>query len=279
MKRRAGFTLIELLVVIAIIAVLAAILFPVFAQARDKARAASCLSNLKQIGLAWNMYLQDYDETIMPFFTPAGPNTAGSADYTSPLIHYWNVDLFPYMKNLQVFVCPSALKSEGLYDPTKFQTPDLALNVEQCKAAGQLDKTAYMGVLHWCFGSGSVGLNWPYLSWTVDSKGRTVKFSSPPTLAQITRPAETVAVGEITKAQNPGVIFSPAQAIPAKNCTNNIPCGKANVATFDSQTATRHQQGLNVIFVDAHVKWMKKERLRDFDGDGVPDDGWFILQK
>src|ERR687884_230020 len=60
--RKRGFTLIELLVVIAIIAILAAILFPVFAQARDKARSASCLSNLKQMGTAWMMYTQDYDE-------------------------------------------------------------------------------------------------------------------------------------------------------------------------------------------------------------------------
>ena len=64
MKRR-GFTLIELLVVIAIIAILAAILFPVFARAREKARQTSCLSNLKQVGLASNMYLQDYDERLV----------------------------------------------------------------------------------------------------------------------------------------------------------------------------------------------------------------------
>src|ERR687895_617837 len=62
-RRNYGFTLIELLVVIAIIAILAAILFPVFAQARDKARQAGCLSNQKQLGLAWLMYSQDYDET------------------------------------------------------------------------------------------------------------------------------------------------------------------------------------------------------------------------
>ena len=61
-----AFTLIELLVVIAIIAILSAILFPVFAQAREKARQATCTSNLNQIGLAWMMYIQDYDETIQP---------------------------------------------------------------------------------------------------------------------------------------------------------------------------------------------------------------------
>src|ERR671916_3232132 len=76
--KRNGFTLIELLVVIAIIAILAAILFPVFAQAREKARQASCLSNVKQIGLAAMMYVQDYDETY-----PGGPGVA-SLYYPGP---------------------------------------------------------------------------------------------------------------------------------------------------------------------------------------------------
>src|SRR5437762_6356050 len=71
-RARSGFTLIELLVVIAIIAILAAILFPVFAQAREKARAISCLSNCKQAGLAWSMYAQDYDETTPPQRMQAG---------------------------------------------------------------------------------------------------------------------------------------------------------------------------------------------------------------
>lgn len=72
MKRKA-FTLIELLVVIAIIAILAAILFPVFAQAREKARMTGCVSNTKQIGLAHNMYLQDYDETFVGIRGPVDP--------------------------------------------------------------------------------------------------------------------------------------------------------------------------------------------------------------
>lgn len=87
---RNGFTLIELLVVIAIIAILAAILFPVFAQAREKARAISCLSNLKQSGTAFAMYVQDYDET-----TPA----LGFG-------REWWSSIYPYTKNLQLYYCP-----------------------------------------------------------------------------------------------------------------------------------------------------------------------------
>src|SRR5881275_376122 len=76
--RRVAFTLIELLVVIAIIAILAAILFPVFAQAREKARQVSCLSNIKQINLGWQMYMQDYDETwpFRPSGQAVGPGAA-----------------------------------------------------------------------------------------------------------------------------------------------------------------------------------------------------------
>jgi prepilin-type N-terminal cleavage/methylation domain-containing protein/prepilin-type processing-associated H-X9-DG protein len=89
MKRHA-FTLIELLVVIAIIAILAAILFPVFAQAREKARGISCLSNIKNISLGVQMYIQDYDETY-PFGQYANPNCTGHM--------YWSDMIYPYIKN------------------------------------------------------------------------------------------------------------------------------------------------------------------------------------
>ena len=102
MNRR-GFTLIELLVVIAIIAILAAILFPVFAKAREKARQSSCLNNVKQISVALLQYSQDYDERF-----PKGDSAAwGDYHYpTHPLGGYVDA-IYPYVKNVQVFICPS----------------------------------------------------------------------------------------------------------------------------------------------------------------------------
>ena len=100
MRRAKGFTLIELLVVIAIIAILAAILFPVFARAREKARQTSCLSNLKQLGTACNMYVQDYDETFCPLVTAVAGD--GRSDRTT-----WFALMMPYVKNTQIGQCPS----------------------------------------------------------------------------------------------------------------------------------------------------------------------------
>lgn len=90
-----GFTLIELLVVIAIISILAAILFPVFARARENARRASCMSNLKQLGLGIMQYTQDYDEKL-PGVRKANAPTA-----------YWGMLIQPYVKSTQVFICPN----------------------------------------------------------------------------------------------------------------------------------------------------------------------------
>lgn len=100
---RKGFTLIELLVVIAIIAILAAILFPVFAQAREKARQSSCVSNVKQISLGIGMYVQDYDERF-PYLIWNNNNTLG---------FHWKDLTAPYIKNDQVWECPDGNDTLG----------------------------------------------------------------------------------------------------------------------------------------------------------------------
>ena len=102
MRRRPGFTLIELLVVIAIIAILAAILFPVFAKAREKARQTSCLSNVKQLSLGCIMYAGDYDETL-----PRGRVQHSPADCSNNSKAFWQHVIQPYVKNTQMFRCPS----------------------------------------------------------------------------------------------------------------------------------------------------------------------------
>src|SRR5262249_27512833 len=120
--KRSGFTLIELLVVIAIIAILAAILFPVFAQARESARLISCASNIRQMSLGFRMYSQDYDETFPERRVFVATNVCGGN---------WKHLLQPYVKNFQIFRCPSNPASQVLdetdctivtYDPSVTKT-------------------------------------------------------------------------------------------------------------------------------------------------------------
>jgi prepilin-type N-terminal cleavage/methylation domain-containing protein/prepilin-type processing-associated H-X9-DG protein len=113
-----GFTLIELLVVIAVNAILAAILFPVFAKAREAARAASCKSNLKQIASAIQMYVQDYDELMQPAATCAAGPIYTYPNNTTGTCWLWYHPLYPYTKSSAVLNCPSApTKYLGAYHP------------------------------------------------------------------------------------------------------------------------------------------------------------------
>ncbi len=118
---RKGFTLIELLVVIAIIAILAAILFPVFARAREKARQTSCLSNMKQLVIGAHMYVTDYDDNL--FGHLAGTRSPQTPDEPAwpwdPPYYNWPQQLYPYVKNEQLFTCPSVPTYTFTYDPNQ----------------------------------------------------------------------------------------------------------------------------------------------------------------
>ncbi len=129
MQGRRGFTLIELLVVIAIIAILAAILFPVFARAREKARQSSCLSNVKQLGLGLLMYAQDYDERMAYYYRYYPPG--------STVLYWWGDLLQPYVKNYQILECPSGswgytyARPSGLPDPLvcSYAMPNMTIDI------------------------------------------------------------------------------------------------------------------------------------------------------
>ncbi len=157
-QRRSGFTLIELLVVIAIIAILAAILFPVFARAREKARQSSCQSNLKQIGLAATMYAQDYDETMVTSWRISNDQNGTT----------WADMLMPYIKNLQMLDCPSSGLKVSLINTTW---------------GGQtISRTAMSYGINACYWGGTAG----------SASGPAAARPSGYNMAQIKAPAETV---------------------------------------------------------------------------------------
>jgi prepilin-type N-terminal cleavage/methylation domain-containing protein/prepilin-type processing-associated H-X9-DG protein len=219
-RNQNGFTLIELLVVIAIIAILAAILFPVFAQARAKARAISCLSNVKQIGLGFAMYVQDYDE-----ITPSGRGGGWE----------WWTELMPYFKNIDFLYCPDR-NDGGRY------TQGSGTNGV---SSGPFQLRKYIGY----------GYNWGPIGWrgggllerqqpdpVAASLGINQTHIPGVSLASITEPAGTFAFGDTydTPRMTIGIGF-------AGDTWNGTSVG-----------ALRHSSGmLNYAFVDGHAKAIK----------------------
>jgi len=155
---RKGFTLIELLVVIAIIAILAAILFPVFAQAREKAKQTACLSNNKQLGLALMMYVQDYDDTF--------PGRAATTHYP-PWDHpwsYWYRVIQPYIKNEQLLICPSLRLTPVSYGYSLASPLALGKTMSDVEEPAVLVWTAENTRAPWEYGPG--GVNCPdFATW------------------------------------------------------------------------------------------------------------------
>ncbi|MGD9518096.1 MAG: DUF1559 domain-containing protein [Armatimonadota bacterium] len=217
---RKGFTLIELLVVIAIIAILAAILFPVFARAREKARQASCQSNLKQIGLANTMYMSDYDGRHS-HWTPT--LNAGSPGRVYQNRRYWYEVLVPYMKNEQIWLCPSDQNQQIL---------DAALTNPLLVSYGM--NCAYNPTLgapgHGPFNDGSNLRGW------IDSG--------------IESPAETIIC---TDSENIG-------AMPyGYNDPPFTGSGTYNADAVRLAAQSRHNGTVNALFFDGHVKAMKAD--------------------
>jgi prepilin-type N-terminal cleavage/methylation domain-containing protein/prepilin-type processing-associated H-X9-DG protein len=208
---RRGFTLIELLVVIAIIAILAAILFPVFAKAREKARQTSCLSNVKQVSLGLIQYTQDYDER-----SPRGDSVAWGDGAWPAYPHGGYVDAcYPYVKNAQVFLCPS----------------DSARN---CISAANPPTDTHT------YGSDVLPGSYPSQQLSYVYNYNIYNYS----LGQIQYPAETVLMcegGERPYVYSSGAYLNPAASRMILGC--------------------RHNEGMNVGFVDGHGKWFKQTNL------------------
>jgi len=252
--RKKGFTLIELLVVIAIIAILAAILFPVFAQAREKARQASCISNLKQITLAMLMYAQDYDEQVTRMWT-YGTDAQIKRNETPPTPQYWHVFLQPYIKNYKIFICPSCGADAG--KPKYSPTYPVGTSCDVHDPTDTVQRSTAYDNYH--MGSGSYGINTCY---TRDSNVP-VGGGGGVSIASVGRPADKILIAEFDKNWHPAALYLPASA---KKYTPSSPgCLDWGFGYLWGPT-DRHTGTRNAGYWDGHVKAIRGGRtLTDVD--------------
>ncbi|RYX83433.1 DUF1559 domain-containing protein [bacterium] len=281
-KQRSAFTLIELLVVIAIIAILAAILFPVFARARENARKTSCLSNIKQMSLGVMQYVQDYDEKYPMAYNY--PNNAGSSGGYS----HWSGMIQPYTKSEQMFVCPS--DAGGGLAPTNFinnndgqgvpagQTPQAAIRDNQVHRLSYTANELIMPRKRMT----ADPLNVVALA-AVDNASTTIMITELTSLASCINDAST-ASGVAFKSHRPtngiknvgGGVYdgeaaatataaafealSPAEAISAQTaCQTGGAAGQHHIA-YMAKASDRHLDGGNYAFADGHAKWYRLEQ-------------------
>lgn len=251
-KARFGFTLIELLVVIAIIAILAAILFPVFAKAREKARQISCLSNLKQIGLGLMQYSQDNDEIMVPAWF--GANGYQASNPTPGNVKYkWMDAIFPYVKSTQIFTCPD---DSGIQGSTgKF------INYQNLAGADNTHYGSYaMNSAYWAQGNPNTG------------PGNTVGTSGA-SLATLASPATTIWIGEGSGSfqmdwPDQGSVANPIFVKGGLSYFGNPGYFGGASQLDEGALVARHTDMANVAYCDGHAKAVKLTNLLPKNSNG-----------
>jgi prepilin-type N-terminal cleavage/methylation domain-containing protein/prepilin-type processing-associated H-X9-DG protein len=235
-----GFTLIEILVTIAIIAILASILFPVFARARENARRVSCLSNLKQIGLAIMQYTQDYDEMYPPTFKRSSANkTVAQTESGTPGAYFycsydgsassghgysWMDFIFPYVKSVQIFICPDA----------SYPTAAFTTDYSRCRLSSTCSYPSY-------------GINSAFYNVNTAYTGSQA-WLTPLRMSAVQRASEVIMIMDLNWDNNP--------TNPASYNAKTLPTSSLH------QYFAPHFDGTNIIFADGHAKWRSSESIR-----------------
>jgi len=264
---RSAFTLIELLVVIAIIAILAAILFPVFAQARESARKTACLSNTKQLGTATMLYVQDYDETFpcnawdvnvgAKVFIGTADNDAGR-DMVSITQWMWRIQ--PYLKSRQVLRCPS--------DPNPKHSR-MSYSTDPTNTWGIPTPISYGHNQH-LLGYGGLANDPGAPDWAKDYPVRS--------MAAVPSPAATYMYADGGRDYMEAWWVNDLRAANYRRVYNaNPPGGGARAdatepwaSRFKNDNSKRHQGGQNVTYADGHAKWRRGEQITSGCDGTVP---------
>jgi len=245
-RTKRAFTLIELLVVIAIIAILAAILFPVFGRARENARRSSCQSNLKQIGLGFMQYASDYDDHIAPW-GQAMPGQQAIGGYTGEW--RWPDFIYPYVKNSQIFNCPSAPVTAtapgfpGTSGPTFSRGLHYGMNYRSNYWTS--NNFAGVGITAACPSNCGVDL--------VKQVFTPFNYYEGVLMAAVEDTSGTLLIVDTTN--------NDAAGVPQATTYSYLAAPGDGVTGYSKHASDRHLETVNSLYVDGHVKAMKRSTI------------------
>lgn len=252
--RKAAFTLIELLIVIAIIAILASIIFPVFARARESARRAGCQSNMKQLGLAITQYAQDYDEVMVPDCLDGTAYATGCyvATSTATENYKWMDLIYPYVKSEQAFNCPSARSSHPKYSYAN------GANYGHYSVNGGYSRDTNAP-------------DAPFSHYRQTAANTFLRYS-PILLSRFETPATTVMIMDGRQlGNNPCALFwatAPGFVLRDVGVDGNDPVNRTLVVG-NGAISERHLSTINVLWADGHVKAVGFDALLKTNASGI----------